>query len=157
TINQKQRTVPKTIIASLKADLLWGSEEPRERIDALASALVKAMNTDPSSPFYQRFAMEGLEDAEETALTIGEVTKGLVRSGLLGKSLQRNYSLGPLCGTTDDETVNRARKFLNEYFGQIRDANPTRWEHGRSGAILSNPGVRAYLLLLTEIFRYCAA
>jgi len=45
---------------------------------------------------------------------------------------------------------------LNKYFGQIRDANPARWEQGRSGAILSNPGVRAYLLLLAEMFRYCA-
>lgn len=157
TINQKQKSVPKTIIASLKADLLWGSTEPRERIDALASALVKAINADPTSPFYQRFSMEGLEDAEGTALTIGEVSKGLVRSGLLGKILQKSYALGALCGATDEETVARARKFLNAYFGQIRDANPERWDQGRAGAVLSNPGIRAHLLLIAEIFRYSAA
>jgi DNA sulfur modification protein DndB len=157
TINQKQKSVPKTIIASLKADLLWGSEEPRERVDALASALIKRVNLDASSPFYQRFSMEGLEDAEGTALTIGEVSKGLARSGLLGKVLQKNYSLGPLCGATDEETVPRARKFLNSYFALIREANPERWEQGRDGAILSNPGIRAHLLLIAEIFRYCAA
>jgi DNA sulfur modification protein DndB len=157
TINQKQKSVPKTIIASLKADLLWGSDEPRDRIDALASALIKKMNADVTSPFNQRFSMEGLEDAEGTALTIGEVSKGLVRSGLLGKVLQKNYCLGPLCGSTDDGTVARARKFLNSYFTRIREANPSRWECGRAGAVLSNPGIRAHLSLIAEIFRHCAA
>jgi hypothetical protein len=42
TINNKQKSVPKTILESLKADLKWGSSDPRERIEALASALIKA-------------------------------------------------------------------------------------------------------------------
>jgi DNA sulfur modification protein DndB len=157
TINNKQKSVPRTILASLKADLKWGSSDPRERLEALASALVKAMNSDPSSPLYQRFSMEGLEDAEGSALTIGEVSKGIARSGLLGKVLQKNYALGPLSGPTDEDTITRARKFLNIYFSQLRDANPDRWELGRAGAILSNPGIRAHLLLIAEMFRHAAS
>lgn len=157
TINNKQKSVPKTILASLKADLKWGSSDPWERLEALASALVKIMNSDPSSPLYQRFSMEGLEDAEGSAVTIGEVSKGIARSGLLGKVFQKSYALGPLSGATDEETVARARKFLNAYFGQLRDANPQRWELGRRGAILSNPGIRAHLLLIAEVFRHTAA
>jgi len=156
TINNKQRNVPRTILVSLKADLKWGSSDPRERIEALASSLIKATNSDPSSPLYQRFSIEGLEDAEGSALTIGEVSKGLVRSGLLGKLLQKSYVLGPLCGSTDEETVTRARKFLNSYFSQIQNCNPDRWAQGKMGAILSNPGIRAHLLLIGETFRYAA-
>jgi DNA sulfur modification protein DndB len=156
TINNKQKNVPRTILVSLEADLKWGSSDPRERIQALASALIKVINSDPSSPLYQRFSIEGLEDAEGSALTIGEVSKGLVRSGLLGKLLQKSYALGPLCGPTDEETITRARKFLNAYFSQIQHWNPDRWAQGKVGAVLSNPGIRAHLLLVGEIFRYAA-
>lgn len=157
TINNTQKNVPKTIRVALEADLKWGSPEPQERLDALASALIRRINADPTGPFYQRFSMEGLEDADGTALTIGEASKGLVRSGLIGRVLRKGYAIGALCGATDEETVERARKFLNGYFAEIRDANPARWEKGKAGAILSNPGVRAQLLLIAEILRYGAS
>ncbi len=156
TINNTQKKVPKTIRVALEADLKWGSPEPQERLEALASALIRKMNVDRSGPFYQRFSMEGLDDAEGTALTIGEVSKGLVRSGLIGRVLHKSYAIGPLSGATDEETVERARKFLNGYFAEIRDSSPARWEKGKAGAVLSNPGVRAQLLLVAEIFRYVA-
>jgi DGQHR domain-containing protein len=157
TINNTQKKVPKTIRVALEADLKWGSPEPQERLAALASALIRKINADASGPFYQRFSTEGLEDAEGTALTIGEVSKGLVRSGLIGRVLHRSYAIGPLCGATDEETIERTRKFLNGYFAEIRDSNPARWEKGKAGAVLSNPGVRAQLLLIGEIFKYAAS
>jgi DNA sulfur modification protein DndB len=157
TINNKQKSVPPAILASLKADLNWESTDPRERIEALASALVKVINTDATSPFFQRFAMEGLEGAEEAAVTIGEVSKGLVRAGLLGRTVQKSYSLGPLSAATDSDTIKRARRVLNGYFNPLRATNEARWEVGKSGYVLSNPGVRAHLMLVAEILKYLAS
>lgn len=154
TINNKQKSVPPAILASLKADLNWESTDSRERIEALASALVKTLNTEPSSPFFQRFALEGLEGAEEAAVTIGEVSKGLVRSGLLGRTVQNSYAHGPLSAATDTDTIKRARKVLNGYFGALRQANEPRWEAGKSRYMLNNPGVRAHLLLLADVIKY---
>lgn len=156
TINNKQKSVPPAILTSLKADLNWGSENPKERIEALASMLVKSLNIDPTSPFAQRFAMEGLEGAEEAPVTIGEVSKGLVRSQLLGRMVLKGYALGPLSGATDLDTIKRARRVLNGYFGQIRSTNETRWEAGKAGFILNNPGIRAHLLLLADVIRFIA-
>lgn len=154
TINNKQKSVPPAILASLKADLNWESTDSRERIEALASALVKAMNLDPTSPFFQRFAMEGLDGSEEAAVTIGEISKGLVRSGLLGRTVQKYYMLGPLSAATDTDTIRRARRVLNGYFTPLRTSNESRWEAGKAGYVLSNPGIRAHLMLIAEIVRY---
>jgi hypothetical protein len=56
---------------------------------------------------------------------------------------------GFLSGQTDNETLVRAQKFLNGYFKSIMDANPTRWQNGRTAFICVNPGIRAHFQLIT--------
>ncbi len=155
TINHKQKSVPKSVIVSLQADLKWGSDDPKERLAALCSRLVKTINSDPSSPLFQRFTLQGVVAKANQSLTMPEIVNGLVRSLLLGRQIHKGVlSPGPLAGATDDETNDRARRFLNGYFSLIRDANPTRWENAREGYISTNPGIRGHLLLLMDVFRF---
>lgn len=153
TINHKQKSVPKAVLIALQADLKWGSEDAKERVVALASALVKSFNSDPTSPFFQRFITQGVAPKENQNLTIPEVVNGLVRANLLGKS-GKTYAVGYLSAETDDETILRTKKILNSYFGLLRDANPGRWESGKASYICVNPGIRAHLLLIAETIRY---
>jgi DNA sulfur modification protein DndB len=152
TINQKQKSVQKSVIVSLQSDLKWGSADPKERGAALASRLAKTLAADPTSPFFQRFSIQGVITKENQSLTIPELVNGLNRSALLGKAFQKAWVPGPLSSGTDEKTIDRARRFFNAYFAQIRDANPTRWEAAKQGFIATNPGVRAHLLLLADIF-----
>jgi DGQHR domain-containing protein len=155
TINHKQKSVPRSVIVSLQADLKWGSEDPKERLSALCSRLTKTLNSDPTSPFFQRFASHGVVAKENQSLTVPEVVNGLSRSGLLGKTIHKGIlSPGPLSGATDDETNDRARRVLNGYFAKLREASPQRWEAARAAYISTNPGVRAQLLLLAEVIKY---
>ncbi len=85
TINQKQKTVQRSVIVSLQSDLKWGSADPKERLAALSSRLVKSLNSDPTSPLFQRFAIQGVVAKENQSLTIPEIVNGLTRSGLLGR------------------------------------------------------------------------
>lgn len=155
TINHKQKSVPRSIIVSLQADLKWGSEDPKERLSALCSRLVKTLNSDPTSPLFQRFASQGIVAKANQSLTTPEMVNGLNRSGLLGRTIQKGvFSPGPLSGVTDDETNDRARRVLNGYFARIREANPQRWEAAKQGYISTNPGIRAHLLLLADTIKY---
>lgn len=154
TINQKQKSVQRSIIVSLQSDLKWGSSDPKERLSALASSLVKTVSSDPTSPFFQRFSIQGVAARENQSLTLPEFVNGLTRSGLLGKVIHKNLAHGPLSGGTDDQTVARARRLINGYFSRIREANVQRWEDGRQGYVCTNPGIRAQLLLLSDIFDY---
>lgn len=150
TINHEQKSVPKSVLIGLQADLKINSTIPKEKLGAIASAVVKAAGADATSPFFQRFAVQGMHPLETQSLTIPEVVNGLVRAGLLGRVVQGNHTPGPLSASTDSLTIRRAQKIVDLYFHLVRDANPRRWESGRDGYISTNPGIRGFLLLFAE-------
>jgi DNA sulfur modification protein DndB len=154
TINHEQKSVPKSILVSLQADLRINSEKPKERLGAIASRIVKRMGGDPTSPFFQKFAVHGIPSTDSQSLTIPEFVQGLLRAGLLGKVVHGIHEPGALCDSTDEQTVRRASNVITAYFDMVRSANAVRWDAGRDGYIATNPGVRAFLLLLAAALRY---
>jgi len=106
TINHEQRSVPKSLLVTLQADLRIGSENPKEAISAIASAVIRGINNDNTSPFFRRFSNPGVPPAETQNLTIAEAVKGLVRSNLVGRVLpKRSRVPGFLSGVTDVDTA----------------------------------------------------
>jgi DGQHR domain-containing protein len=154
TINHEQKSVPKSVLVGLQADLKINSSVPKEKLGALASSVAKAAGADPTSAFFQRFAVQGMLSSDNQSLTIPEVVNGLVRAGLLGRVIQGNHVPGPLTAATDEKTIRRGQKVLDLYFHFVRDANPRRWDQGREGYVATNPGVRAFLLLFAECCTY---
>lgn len=155
TINQKQKSVQRSVIVSLQSDLKWGASDPKDRLSALASSLVKTFNSDPTSPFFQRFPLQGVFTKENQSLTFPEFVNGLTRSTLIGRVLHKSQlAPGPLSAATDEQTLARAKRVINAYFSEIRDAHPDRWELGRGAYICVNPGIRAHLLLLSDILEF---
>ena len=154
TINHKQKSVPKSLLMSLLADLRMGDSDPSTALSALASSVVRSLNTDKTSPLARRFAIHGVPPDPSQNLTISEAVNGLRRSGLIGKLAGTIIVPGPLSGATDDETVTRASQVLNAYFEEVRAANPQRWEGGRHEFIATNPGIRAHLLVIAHVVSY---
>ena len=155
TINHEQRSVSKSLLVTLQADLKLGSGDPKEAISALGSALVRSINNDNTSPFFRRFEIPGISPVDSQNLTIAEAVKGLVRSNLLGRVLPKKSKVpGYFTGQTDDDTLARARKITNGYFRSIMEASPERWEKGRSAYICVNPGIRAHFQLMQEALQY---
>jgi DGQHR domain-containing protein len=156
TINHEQKSVPKHLLDDLEGELKWGSDVPTERIGAIASRLINCLNTDVGLPFYNRLTQQGIPSTNKTCLTIPAIKDALRRSALLGKAAANNtvYDRGPLSGTSDTDTLERARAALNAYFEHIRTANIQQWEKGREGFLCTNVGVQAYIMLLAAIIRY---
>ena len=155
TINHEQKSVSKSLLVTLQADLKLGSGDPKEAISALGSALVRTLNNENTSPFFRRFEIPGVSPANSQNLTIAEAVKGLVRSNLFGRVLPKKSKVpGYFSGQTDDETLARARKITNGYFRSIMEANPERWERGRSAYICVNPGIRAHFMLIQEALQF---
>lgn len=155
TINHKQKKVEQSVIISLKSDLKWSSDDPKERLAALSSRLVKTLNSDQTSPFFQRFSIPGVVSKENQSLTLPEIAKGLIASGLLGRQVHKSFATGPFNGPIDEKTIDRARRILNSYFTKIRESNAHRWEAGKNSYICTNPGIRAHLNLLMDIIKHC--
>jgi DGQHR domain-containing protein len=157
TINHEQKSVPKHLLDDLEGDLKWDSTVPSERVGAIGSRLVNYLNTDVGEPFYNRITQQGMPSTSKTCLTIPALKDALRRSGLLGRVVLNNYELGPLCGATDSESLDRARSAINQYFGLVRDANLAEWESGRDGYLCTNVAVQAYIRLLGSLVKYWEA
>lgn len=156
SINHKQKSVPKGLLVALLADLKLGDPDPKTALSALASAVVRTLNIDKTSPFFQRFRLPDVPPTELQNLTISEAVNGLTRSGLLGKVVHRAIAPGALTAEADAATLERARRILNGYFDALRTANPKRWEAGAQAYVCVNPGIRAHLMLIPEIMSYVA-
>ncbi|NOX26643.1 MAG: hypothetical protein GXP21_00370, partial [Gammaproteobacteria bacterium] len=154
TINSTQKSVPKSILVALQADLKWGASDSKDRLGAITSSLVKTLNSDPSSPLFRKLAMEGIINSEDSPLTVPEVVKGIDRAKLLGKVTNGYLTQGPLSDSTDEKTVRRAVNVINKYLETIRLANDSRWELGKAGYLCSNPGIRGHMMLLSEVIQY---
>lgn len=154
TINHEQKSVPKGLLMSLLADIRLDSDDPKTALSALASAVIRSLNLDNTSPLFRRFVMPGLPPSSSQNLTISEAVNGMNRSQLLGKIIDGDIVRGPLSSGTDSKTIVRAKKILNGYFNAIMNANTVRWESGKSSYICVNPGIRAHLLLISEIIKY---
>ena len=154
TINHKQKSVSRSLLVSLFADIRMGDSDPSTALSALASAVVRALNTDKSSPLARRFAIPDVPAEPFQNLTIPETVKGLKGSGLIGKHIGKALVPGPLSDATDEETVARASRVLSAYFEEVRAANPRRWEGGGKESISVNPGIRAHLSTIAEVVSY---
>lgn len=155
TINHEQKSVAKNLLDDLEGQLKWGSENPSERIGALAARVIHSMNRDLSGPLYGRFSAEGIKSTTRGCLTVPQVKLGLKRSGLLGQvALRTHYEPGALCGPTDNASLLRAQKILNAYFRQIEGAAMSRWDSGRPGKLCTNESIQALTLLLAELVKY---
>ncbi len=156
TINHEQKSVPKHLLDDLEGELKWESTVPSERIGAIAARLINSLNRDVGCPFYNRITQQGIPSTNKTCLTIPAIKDALRRSGLLGRAIQnnRNYELGPLCGATDTETLDKAWLALSTYFEHIREANLANWESGREGILCTNVAVQAYVILLGSLIKY---
>jgi DGQHR domain-containing protein len=156
TINHEQKSVPKTLLDDLEGELKWGSDVPSERVGAISARLIGILNVDIGEALYGRVTQQGITATEKTCLTIPALKNGLRRSGLVGKSIMKHkeYDPGPLCGSSDPETLDRARAVLNLYFELIRSNNHSQWEMGRKGFLCTNVAIEAYLQLLAAIIAY---
>ena len=154
TINHKQKSVPKSLLVSLLADIRMGDSDPSIALSALGSAVVRKLNTDITSPLVRRFALPDVPPEPNQNLTMSEAVNGLRRSSLIGKVVGRTLVPGSLSGSFDVDTVDRASKVLKNYFEALRMADPKRWEAGRDAYIATNPSFRAHLNIVAEITSY---
>lgn len=159
TINNEQKTVPRTLLDDLQGELKWGSDDPRERVVAMCSRLVNILNSEPGGPFHTRVVQTGLRTTRETCLTLPALVEGLRRSNLLGGVHRKlkSYQPGPFTGKDDFATLDRARHALEDIFSLLKEANPEVWRLGADGHVWTNTGVSALLLIIAAAIEHYEA
>lgn len=153
TINHEQKSVPRTLLDELDADLKWGSSVPSERLSAVAARVVQLLTETVGSAMFKRVVAQGMQGDEVVCLTMPEIKGGIVRSRLIGSLAQKRKLMvnGPLTGESDEKTVRRAAQGIDLFLSKIRESCPARWDAGRTGGLCVNVGFRALMLLYMSL------
>jgi DNA sulfur modification protein DndB len=157
-INAKQKSVQRSLLQELYAELHWNSEKPTVQIGAIISRAIQQMNGSPESPLFGRIqtADSGKNDIRCVSLTslygTLEKTDFFVGKEKNGQIVQ----FGPLWAGDNESTLRRTKFILNEWLTTIRIAASEWWDKGagEGGGLAMNDGLIAVLNVLRSVFQH---
>jgi DNA sulfur modification protein DndB len=157
-INAKQATVPPTLLSALDSEVKWDSEDPKERLAAIASRAVDLMNSRGNGPLEGKVISPGITGGTNQPLNLRSLQERIGLSELLGSvhSKGEDITPGPCWAGSSEGSLLRLVTLLNLHLENVRLANPDRWEAGRLGSLCTNLGVGSQIRLLAELIRYVA-
>lgn len=157
-INHEQKSVPANLLASIMADLNWGSDNERLALAALKTRLLIEMNSQDFSPFYKRIILSEEPQTDVRCLTLKSILDwGINPTELFGKLKQDKFiKTGYLTDIIHEKTLNKAEDFFNSCFMKIEDELKEQWDIGRGegGFIAMNIGVSAIIRMLDSILEH---
>jgi len=157
-INAKQATVPPTLLSALDGEVKWESDDPKERLAAIASRAVDLMNSRGSGPLEGKVVSPGITAGTSQPLNLRSLQERIGISELLGAINPKTGEMipGPCWAGNSEESLVRLVSLLNMHFECVREANPERWDSGRLGALCTNLGIGSQIRLLSELIRYAS-
>ncbi len=158
TINEKQTKVPKKLLTELDGELKWDSDNPKEKLSAIASRAVDLLNNKGGSPFENKFVTPGVSVTVDQPLTLPNFQQAIMQSRLVGSVNARTEELlpGPCWEKDSEGSLVRLVELLSWYFGKLETLAPERWSQGKSGYLCSNFGVYGHVRLIGELLQFAA-
>jgi DNA sulfur modification protein DndB len=153
-INENQQAVPKNLRNTLNSDLLWASDDYRERARALRLRVAQHLGEQKSSPLYGRVIIGENQRTNLRCITIEAISNGLMRGNFIGVFTKTGAKThGTFYAGDNQPTADRLIPFLEEAFLYLKVGLPTQASLGSAagGFVFMNNGVEAYLRLLSDI------
>lgn len=154
-INENQKAVPKNLRNTLNADLLWTSDDPSERREALRSRIAQDLGDSLKSPLNGRVII-GEEQADDyRCITLEMICSAIDASGLLSKYAKDKTLQTP--GTLDledsDKTLALTEKYIFGCLSYLRETLPEEWEKNpkKDGMLLFNNAIGGLIRLFGDI------
>ncbi|MDG4793705.1 DGQHR domain-containing protein [Micromonospora sp. WMMD1082] len=153
-INENQQAVPKNLRNTLNADLLWDSDDLRQRSRALKLRVAQHLGESKSSPLYGRVIIGENTRSPIRCLTIEAISNGLTRGSFVGSFNKSSVKdSGTFYMGTNDATFALLVPFLERCFRHLRDKLFAQWTLGgaEGGFVFINPGIESLLKIFSDI------
>lgn len=159
-INENQKSVPKTLRATLNADMLWNSPNMYDQRLAIASKIPQLLEGDKKSALYGRIVVGENETQKARQVTITAIQVALQKSGLLdvysrsGELLQS----GSLDFGDSDKTKEKLYEVLSLCFWHISELCPKAWkmtEENRT-IVVTNRGIQGIIRVIGDVVKFLA-
>jgi DGQHR domain-containing protein len=153
-INHEQRSVKRSLLQELYAELNWDAEDDDKRVNAIVSKAVQALNEDKESPFYGRILLADETRTETRCITLESLFRTLNQPVMF--VIKPGVDYGPLWTGENESTLKRVIQVVNGWFEFIRDANTDWWALGAAegGGLSMNDGVSICMTVLRSMFHY---
>lgn len=155
-INAEQKSVKKSLLQELYADLHKNSDDPAKRVRAIISDVIQAINLDPDSPLYDRVQLADSLRTPTRCISLNSIFSSLDRGSMFYGSIQNMAVInpGPLWGRDEASTRQRTIEILNGWFGIVRSKCADWWDLGaeEGGGLAMNDGVGVCLSVLRSVF-----
>lgn len=153
-INENQKAVPTNLRSTLRADLLWDSENKYDQVRAMHSRIAQDLGERKNSPLYDRVIVGENSKSKQRCVTIATIESGLRKSILTSR-----YSDGQLItsGLFDvesrDKTFERVLDYLMAALGIVARECKQEWDKGDAvdGCLSTNGGIWSLIMLLNDI------
>ena len=153
-INHEQKSVKRSLLQELYAELNWDAEDDDKRVNAITSKAVQALNEDKESALHQRILLADETRTETRCITLENLFRALNQPGMF--VVKKGVEYGPLWTGDNDTTLRRVIEVVNGWFKLIWDANTDWWSLGAAegGGLAMNNGVSVSMAILRSIFQY---
>ena len=151
-INSKQDKVPPALLSALDGEVKWESEDPKEKLQAIASRTIDFLNLDGGGPLEGKVNSPGITGGKNKPLSVRSIQNAIVNSGLIGEINARTGDLipGPCSEGSSRATLERLVDLLTTHFENVAEQNKRRWHAGKAGYLCSNFGIGSHIRLVHE-------
>lgn len=153
-INHEQKSVKRSLLIELFAELNWDSEDEEKRISAVVSKASQALEQQIDSPFHERILMADDTRTSLRCISIQSIFRALIAPGMFVIKAGEEY--GPLWRSKNDLALPRVILVINRWFGWIAQGAKDWWAAGSGdrGGLAMNDGVVVCVNVLRSVFRH---
>ncbi len=154
-INEKQKSVPKSLRVILNGDMLWDAPDYNDRRKALRSNIVQRLGEEETSPLLGRIVIGEDDKTDIKCITVDAMQMALQRCNFMTKYVKKTQISRP--GTFDtgdnDGTGKRLYPFLEECLRYVRKMSTEEWERSSAdgGILTMNRGMQALIRVIGDI------
>lgn len=154
-INENQKAVSKNLRNTLNADLLWFSNNPIERREALRARVAQDLGDIISSPLRDRVII-GEDQADDYRCITLETICTAIKDTLFLTKFNKDQSpqkLGIFDLDDNEKTKNLLEKYIFGCFEYIKEMLPEEWGKNpkKEGVLLFNNAVGGFIRLFNDI------
>lgn len=154
-INENQKAVSKNLRNTLNANLLWYSDDPAERREALRSRIAQDLGDNTKSPLFNRVIIGEDQADENRCITLDMICNAIDDGGFLTKYAKDKTPQSHGLFDLDDNDKTRAllEKYLFGCFSYLKEILPAEWDKDpkKDGMLLFNIAVGGIIRFLGDI------
>ncbi|MFV9644987.1 MAG: DGQHR domain-containing protein [Desulfobacterales bacterium] len=157
-INNKQKSVSKSLLMTLMGEFNWGSDNHDEALAAVKTRLIDHLNNKNDSPLYKRIKLLDEKGSQKRCLTKNYlIGQALNKTNFFGITQKKKIvKTGYLWAGDYDRTLEKSYEFLNTCFQFFEMGVAEQWENGSSegGFITMNLGISSLIRVFDDLLEY---